>query len=486
MKRIFQSSFCLLLFAVLWGEPARADRISSIVETDFFEQSWRFFSFQDPFLRCALGGAVLLGISCGLLGTFLVVRKMALMGDALSHAVLPGVAAGFLWNMDKDPLAIFIGAVIAGVGGSLVVQAITKTTKLKEDAALGMVLASFFAVGVCLMTMIQDLPQASKSGLDSYLFGQASALSIEDVTLMGITTTVTVVMIFVFYHGLLAASFDSGFSRTVGLPTELLHYMLLLLLAFSVVVALQAVGVVLVSAMLITPAAAAYLLTDRFYRMLILSAFFGMMSGALGAFLSFTFRGFPTGPLMVLSASCVFVLAFAFGPRHGVISRWWRHRSRSLKIQRENTLKAVYHLMEENDFKEEGVSMEDLAQRRRASFEDLQYQVRLLQNSSMADFEPRGEMLYLTPEGWRHACRIVRNHRLWELYLTAAADYPADHVHDDAEEIEHVLGEKLVRELERRLEYPQTDPHGKRIPSLPDLHRYQPSEGKFSPSYFKW
>jgi ABC-type Mn2+/Zn2+ transport system permease subunit/Mn-dependent DtxR family transcriptional regulator len=464
MNRIWQF-LALLTLAV----PARAARIGELVETDALTQAARFFSMSDPSLRFALLGSILLGISCGLLGSFIVVRRMALVGDALSHAVLPGVALGFLWNMTKDPAAIFVGATIAGLLGTFTVGAITRTTKLKEDAALGLVLATFFAVGICLVTMIQRLPTGNKSGIDKFLFGQAAALGAGDVKLMAATTALTVLLLALFYKEFLVTSFDSAFARTVGMPVRLLHDALMLLLAFSVVIALQAVGVVLVSAMLITPAAAAYLLTDRMHRMLLLAAAFGLFAGALGAFLSFLGNGLPTGPCMVLGASAVFALAFLFGPRHGVVPRWWRRRSRSRRIARENTLKAVYRVLEDRDFSDEAVTLEELAQRRRETFEDVRAQVAELEQHGLASFDAPVRALHLTPEGRRQASAIVRNHRLWELYLTSAADYPIDHVHDDAEKIEHVLGEETVRQLERKLRFPQRDPHGRAIPGVREI-----------------
>ena len=411
---------------------------------------------------------MLLGISCGLLGSFIVVRKMALFGDALSHAVLPGVALGFLWNMSKDPVAIFIGATLAGLLGAGVVHLIKQTTRLKEDTALGLVLASFFAVGICMVTMIQRLPTGNKSGIDKFLFGQAAAIGANDVQLMAVVTGLAVVVIFAFYKEFLLTSFDAGFARAAGFPVQVFHYALMLLLAFAVVIALQAVGVVLVSAMLITPAAAAYLLTDRMHRMLLLAALFGMASGALGAFLSFLGNNLPTGPFMVLAATAVFGAAFLFGPRHGVLARWWRQRSRSARIQRENTLKAIYHVLEARDFKGEGVSLRELAERRRETLEDVSAQATALRTHSLATLHEDGNQVFLTPDGWQRACAIVRNHRLWELYLTNEARLAADHVHEDAEKIEHVLGEETVRELERRLRNATTDPHGRRIPSLSD------------------
>jgi ABC-type Mn2+/Zn2+ transport system permease subunit/Mn-dependent DtxR family transcriptional regulator len=470
------------LFWMVGGSPAHAAKISDLVETHFLEQAARFFTFSDPSLRYALLGSMLLGISCGLLGSFLVVRKMALVGDALSHAVLPGVALGFLWNMTKDPFAIFVGASIAGLLGTMVVGWITRTTKLKEDAALGLVLASFYAAGSCLVTMIQRLPTGNKSGINKFLFGQAAALSVKDVELIGAITLLAIVLLALFYKEFLVTSFDPAFARAIGMPVFILQEAMMLLLAFSVVVALQAVGVVLVSAMLITPAAAAYLLTDRMHRMLFIAAGFGLLAGALGSFFSFWGNNLPTGPFMVIGASSVFGLAFFLSPRHGVLPRWWRQRSNVQRTQRENTLKAIYHVLEAHEFTTEAVTIEELCARRRETLEEVRLQLAALESHRLASFDQPHGAVHLTPEGWRVACAVVRNHRLWELYLTNAANYQADHVHEDAERIEHILGEETVRQLERRLEYPNLDPHGKVIPSLRDLTSRQPSSGIRKPS----
>jgi len=464
--------YVLIALGLLWfGMDGHAAKIGEMSETTVMEQAIRFFTFRDPAVRYALAGSMLLGISCGVMGSFIVVRKLALVGDALSHAVLPGVALGFLWNTSKDPVAIFIGATLAGLLGTAVVGAIKQTTKLKEDAALGLVLAAFFSVGICMVTMIQRLPTGNKSGVDKFLFGQAAALGANDVKLMVVITVLTLVVIGLFYKQFLVTSFDAGFARVTGVPVQVMHYTLMLLLAFAVVIALQAVGVVLVSAMLITPAAAAYLLTDRLHRMLILAAVFGMLSGAAGAFLSFLGPSLPTGPFMVLGASTVFGLAFLFAPQHGVLMRWWRRRSRSLRVQRENTLKSIYHVLEARDFKGEGVSAKELAEKRRETIEDVVAQARELKRNELATLQDDDQTVFLTPDGWQRACAIVRNHRLWELYLTNAAHMPADHVHEDAEKIEHVLGEDVVRQLEKRLNYATHDPHGKLIPGQADMLR---------------
>ncbi len=455
---------------VLGTGPAQAARVSELSEMDTLDRALRFFTFQDPSLRFALIGSLLLGISCGLMGTFLVVRRLALMSDALSHAVLPGVALGFLWNMTRDPVAIFIGATVCGLAGSAVVQAIRSTTKHKEDAALGFVLASFFAVGVCLMTMIQELPGGNKSGLNTFMFGQAAALGGADLILLGVVAALVVGIITVFYKELLVTSFDSAFARAAGLPATFFHYLLMLLLAFAIVSSLQAVGVVLVSAMLVIPAATAFLLTDRFGWMLGLSALFGLGAGAVGSFFSFVGRDLPTGPLMVLAAAAVFGLALGFGPRHGLIAKWWRRRSRAHRIQGENTLKALYRVLEDGDFRQESITLRELAELRREPLETVARQAQAVQRAGFVTFAGDGSSVVFTPDGWRRACEIVRNHRLWELYLTTAAHYALDHVHEDAEKIEHVLGEDTVRQIERQLNHARRDPHGKLIPGLDDIH----------------
>ena len=460
----------ILLLSILTANSAHAAKVSDISKTNLGEQALRFFTLQDPSLRYALLGSILLGITCGVLGSFIVVRKMALVGDALSHAVLPGVALGFLWGQTKDPFAIFIGATIAGLIGTTAVGLIKQTTRLKEDAALGLVLASFFAVGICLVTMIQRLPTGNKSGIDKFLFGQAAAISAGDVRLIAIVAVLSVAAITLFYKECLVSSFDVGFARAAGLPTRLIHHGIMLLLAFAIVVALQAVGVVLVSAMLITPAAAAYLLTDRMHWMLVLAAVFGMISGVLGAFLSFLGNNLPTGPFMVLAASAVFVSAFLFGPRHGVLVRWWKHRSRADRIGRENALKSIYRVLEERDFHGDGVSLRELAQLRRESIEEARAESVELKRHALVSTHEEGNMLFFTPTGWQRASEIVRNHRLWELYLTNAVQFAPDHVHEDADKIEHVLGTETVRELERRLQFAKRDPHGRLIPGLDDIY----------------
>lgn len=458
------------LFYLLFSSASHAARIGDLTDTSITEQALRFFSFSDPSLRLALIGCILLGLNCGLLGGFIVVRRLSLVGDTLSHAVLPGIALGFLWNSTKDPLAILIGATLVGGLSMLIVSGITRTTRLKEDAAMGLVLSSFFAIGICLFKMIEKMPTGQKSGLDRFFYGQAAAMSEADITLMAITVAITITFVVFTYRGLLTLSFHRAFGQSLGVPVAALHHAMMLLTAFAVVTAMQAVGVVLVSAMLIIPAATACLLTDRMHRVLIYSALIGITTAVFGAFFSFLGSNMPTGPFMVLAGSFLFVLAFLFSPRHGWLTRLWRQKSQQGRVSRENALKAMYHLAERRDFCEEGITLLDLADARREPLEQIRSQGDELVHQKLATLTDDGSMLHFTPEGWRKASAIVRNHRLWELYLTNVMQYGADHVHEDAEKIEHILGEDTVRQLERRLAFPQTDPHGKPIPGARDVH----------------
>jgi len=330
MKRRTSLRFLCFLVFLVFPSVLFAAKIGDISTLSWKDQAFRFFTFQDPSVRIALLGSVLLGISCGLLGAFLVVRSKSLFGDTLSHAVLPGIALGFLWNMEKNPINLFIGATIAGVLGVFAVNRIRSTTILKEDSSMGLVLSSFYALGILLLTMIQNIPNAHQAGLDKFLFGQASAISEHDLVLMAIVTLLSIIIIVFFFKEFLTISFDSAFSTAVGIPRRTLESILMTLVAFSIVISLQAVGVVLISAMLIIPPATALLVTNRFQSMILLSVLLGLISAIFGTFFSFTAHNLPTGPFMVVSAALIFVLTLFFAPRKGIIAQWRTHREPSI------------------------------------------------------------------------------------------------------------------------------------------------------------
>lgn len=410
--------------------------------------------------QSAMLAALCVGISCGLLGSYVVVRRVALVGDALSHAVFPGVVAGFMWNDERNLVAIFLCAMVSGLLGVAMVRAIVKSTRLKDDAALGIVLASFFAIGILWNSTDQ------KSGVKEFLFGDLATIGMLDLGLMSSVTLAVVIAVIVLQRPFQMLSFDEGYSISLGYPVKLLNFVFFGLLTFTVVVALQAIGVVLVSAMLITPAATAYLLSDRLQKMMIYAVCFGCASCVIGLTLSTNINGMPLGAVISLVAALIFGVVYFIAPKHGILARMLRHLHQQKRIERENILKAIYRWLEREDFKDSGISVRSLAEVRRATLDEAVRQAEMLVSAGEATWEERKTAVFLTPSGWRRAAEIVRNHRLWELYLTDLANYEADHVHDDAEKIEHVLGAETVRRLERDLDFPETDPHGKPIPSL--------------------
>ena len=447
-------------------------------EVNLISKTIRFFSFSDYSVQVVVMGVIFMGVGCGLMGGFVVTRKLSLFGDTLSHAVLPGVAVGFLWSQSKNSISIIIGAMIAGFLGVFLISLLKKTTKVGLDSALGLVLSGFYAVGICLLTRIQKMEFGNQSGIDRYLFGQIAGLSTQDVWAMGISCILIVLITTIFYKELLVTGFDHGFARSIGLPVDLLQYFLWMLLAFSVITSLQVVGVILVSALLIIPAATASIITQKMKSLLLWSALLGMVAGVIGTYLSFLGSRLPTGPLIVLTSTLLFILALFLHPENGLLFKWLRLRGKERKIALENTLKAVYQELEWNNFSKDTVQLGNLAKRRRISMPEMHLEAIHLVKKDFAfllpvkdQVLPSENTLSLSPTGWSEACRIVRNHRLWELYLTNEVQYAADHVHEDAEKIEHVLGDETVRKIERILSNPKTDPHGKLIPSQQDIEQ---------------
>ncbi|MFN0051264.1 MAG: metal ABC transporter permease [Planctomycetales bacterium] len=281
----------------------------------------RFWSFQDPAVRTAAAGVLLLAVSCGSLGCFVVLRRMSLLGDCLGHAVLPGICLGYLVHWRKDPEWIFTGALGGALLGAWLIGFVQRHTRLKPDVALGLVLSGFFGLGLMLLKRIGNLGAGSQAGLNQFLFGQASAISTRDLWFMGGAALVVVVGIAACFKELAVSSFDEGFAAAIGVPVRAVHYLLMTLTALAIVIALQAVGVVLLSAMLITPAATALLLTDRLGRMVWLSVLIASVSGLAGLNISFLKSNLPTGPFIVLVLGVLFCAAYLLAPRYGVVPR---------------------------------------------------------------------------------------------------------------------------------------------------------------------
>lgn len=273
----------------------------------------------DYTLQTVAMGAAILGIVSGVLGSFTVLRQQSLMGDALSHAALPGICLGFLAAGTRDMGAILAGALIVGGVAALTVMGLVRGTRLKTDAALGAVLGLFFALGVVLLTLIQRQAGASQAGLGSFLFGQAAALSRDDLWVMGGIGGVALAVVALFWKEMKLVTFDPVFARTLGLPVLVIEASLTVLIAVAVVIGLQMVGVVLMAAMVIAPAVAARQWVRRLEAMVILAALIGMGAGLTGSVISALAPGLATGPLIVLAASAAVLVSILFAPGRGVL-----------------------------------------------------------------------------------------------------------------------------------------------------------------------
>jgi len=286
-----------------------------------------FFNiFSDYTLRTVALGAALLGMVSGALGSFAVLRKQSLLGDAISHAALPGIALAFLFTGSKATLVLVLGAGVAGWTGTLIVMSIVRTTRIKEDSALGIVLSVFFGFGLMLLTYIQKQPQASQAGLDKFLFGQAATLLERDVYVIAGLSSIALTVVVLCWKEFKIVSFDPSYAATVGLGVRRVDVLLTSVIVIAIVTGLQTVGVVLMSAMVVAPGAAARQWTNKLGVMVALSALFGAFAGASGAVLSSTVERLPTGPTIVVCLSIIVVVSLLFAPERGIA---WRALRRS-------------------------------------------------------------------------------------------------------------------------------------------------------------
>lgn len=425
--------------------------------------------------RNVLAGSAILGVVGGVVGCFALLRRQSLLGDALAHAALPGVCLAYLATGSKSPLPLFLGALGAGVLGALAILGTVRSSRIKEDAAIGIVLSVFFGAGIVLLTHIQKLPTGNQSGLDKFLFGQAATLMQRDVAFMAVVAAAVLAAVALFYKELKLLAFDRAFGESLGLPMRRLEVFLTTLLAIVVVVGLQTVGVVLIVATLVTPAAAARQWTDRLGVMLLLAAGIGAGSGVAGALASASIPRLPTGPVIVLAATAVLAVSLVAAPHRGLLWAWVRERRTGAQVRRENLLKDLYRLGEEGGAWEP-VTSPVLRGLRGGSPSDLARPARRLAAAGL--LEVQGDSLRLTGAGLAEAERVVRKHRLWEVFLTHRLELPSDHVHGPAEAMEHALSDEAVEELAAKLGHPLQDPHGRRIPPARPAARLDAGSGR--------
>lgn len=406
--------------------------------------------------------------AAGTIGCFLILRNRALMGDAISHAVLPGLAIGAWFAGSLNSWIVMLGAIIVGILTPYLIDVIQSSGRVNEDASLGIVFTVLFSIGVLIISRMSNI----HLDLDCVLFGEIATIHLDPLmigkrpwgpkafwTLSG-TLLVNVLFIVLFYKELKLSTFDEGLATAMGLRPKVIHYALLALVALTTIAVFESVGVVIVVAMLIAPGAIAYLLTDRLSVMIFLAGCVGVACSALGYGMSMTLGGkVSIAGCIATMAGVLFALTFLFSPRYGYLFQAWRRAQLSRRLSREHLLMVLYRAHEKDQdwvAEKEAFGVEfghGHIVRKTAS--------RLLRAGSILW---ENKKLRLTPSGLQQAEPLVRAHRLWESYSERHLGLPPDHVHRSADDIEHFLTPELQEELRTTLEHPERDPHGQKIP----------------------
>lgn len=433
---------------------------------------WSAQNAPDTAINMLMGALV--AVACGWLGCLLILQGLALIGDAISHTVLLGIVVAFLALGSVSGVAMLVAATITGVLTVVAIDALHASSRLKEDAAIGIVFTSLFALGIALLGMF-----ASRAHIDTahVLYGNLEFVAAgQNVRLAGLTVPVvlcqmTVItfliasLILLFYKELLIVAFDPQLAASLGLRPILFRYGLLGVLSLTAVGSFWAVGAILVVAMLIAPAATAFLLTRRLPAMFALSAIAGVASAVVGYHLGY-WLDVPAGSAIVCVACGLFGVAFLLAPEQGVVSAVIRRLRRRAQAVQENLIRRVWKLSGGDPAVP--VPLGDLRTALGAPGWQFRTSVASLVGRGWIEPLPKSPgRVQLTERGSAEAQRLDRAHRLWERFLVDQVGLPMDHVHLDAEEVEHVLSERLVERLDDILGHPETDPHGAPIPRSP-------------------
>ena len=436
--------------------------------THFLQDVLEFLTLQNYNTRLVVLGTTLLGIASGLVGTFLLLRKHSLMGDALSHATLPGIGIAFIvmvafGGSGRHLPGLLAGAALTGILGVLLMLAIRKTTRLKDDIAMGFVLSVFFGLGVAILGLVQSMPGASAAGLESFIYGKTASMVIQDFFLIAGVTILIALLAILLVKEFTLLCFDSNFAATEGWPTLALDILMLALATIITVIGLQAVGLILIIAFLIIPATAARFWTERLTHVLGLAALIGGLGGWIGASISALLPRLPAGAIIVIVAASIFTFSMFFAPARGVLPRLLRQAHLRRKVGRQHLLRAAYEILETQESRPAGAvanapfPLARLIAHRAWKPRRFRALLRMAHREDHIERDDAG-MLRLSESGFGEATRVTRNHRLWELYLIRHADIAPSHVDRDADMVEHVLGTDLVEQLEHELSESETFP----------------------------
>lgn len=435
--------------------------------------------FTDPVLAAPTIGSMLMSLVAAFVGTFAVLKKQSLIGETLSHACYPGVIIALIvtklyFPSDNDALALFVPMIGAGfscVLGMYLVQLLTDRFKIAGDSALCFVLASFFGVALVLLTALQGIFPTLYKELQGYLFGQAATQTTIHIVIYAILALLILCSVLLYYRPIKAVLFDSIYAKTIGIDCEKINFLLLAITVLAVVIGIRSLGVVLLSAMLIFPAISCRLWTAKLELLLVLSAIFGLLSGFFGIYFSHRlslfythdnqFVSFPTGPMIVLMASLLFLFSVLFAPQKGLLFRILRRWKFRRLCQQENVLKAIWKFCSKSNTP--SFSANDLSTVFYATPGRLFGLLSALEKKGW--IQKIGQKWELTALGMLWGRKIVRLHRLWEVYLVQYCGVGKDRVHPSAEEMEHIITPEIEHEIELILHNPHQDPHHQPIPS---------------------
>lgn len=409
-------------------------------------------------------GTMLLGASSGVVGTLALLRRRALVGDVVGHSSLSGIAVAFLIALRFAPSAsrhlstLLAGAAVSGVLAVMLTVVLPRWTRIKDDAAQAIVLAVNFGLGIALFTVIQRVPAGNAAGLNQFIFGKAALMVAGDVVLIAVASAAALLVCLALFKELALVCFDSGFASSQGWPAPLLDVTLMGLVVGITVIALQSVGLLLVTALLVTPPASARFWTNRLGRMTLLAALFGALSAWLGVMASALVPRLAAGGVIVLSGALVFTISLLFGSRRGLLRRKIDEVRLRRRVGRHDLLRALYECAEAGgralstvELAARSVPRETLAAQRAWNPRALGRLLRAAEGEELVAESAPGQWRF-TLAGAQEARAVVRNHRLWELYLIRHADVAAARVDHVADRIEHVLEPEVIAELESLLD----------------------------------
>lgn len=439
-----------------------------------------FSFFTDSILRAPTIGCMLMCLAASLIGVIVFLRKQSLIGEALSHASYPGIifgviAAGCLNITEQEELLLSLivlsGAFLTSLMGIWVIHLLEKRLHVPVDAALCFVLSTFFGVGITLTSEVQFTFTSLYKQVLSYLYGQAATMTDVHILIYGLLVCMVLLMILLCYKELQVITFDRQYAKSLGIRVKSMDSLLFFLVTLAVIIGIRSVGVVLMSAMLIAPAVAARQFTNHLSVLFILAAFFGISSGFLGNYFSVQLTEIlshlyptariilPTGPMIVLVATVLCVMALFLAPERGLLVRLWRIGRFRYRCICENILKAMWCIGPNSP-----ISLQQIANYQSISRPYLHLILwRMFRNGWIQ--KEKKQVYRLTEEGQQRAAKIVRLHRLWEVYLANYLGMGAERVHRNAEEMEHILTPELEQALTLLLNDPKQDPHQQPIPS---------------------